>query len=70
MAVQQKIKFENFRSSGNAQQDIQTLAGMLANAMQHVYDNLPAKGVTGIFVSADTPAKTVTITNGIVTKIE
>ena len=49
--------------------------GAILSALQDEFDNCykyltPISNVTGTFKSSDTPAKTITVTNGIVTGIE
>lgn len=60
------IRFETFRPSGDPNKDIQELARLLAIAHDHIYQNLP-DGTTVEFTSGDTPAKTVTVTRGVIT---
>lgn len=64
------INIGNFRTSGDAQRDIEEFIKLVSKLEDWVASNIPERGVSGTFTSADIPGKTIVVANGIVVEIK
>lgn len=68
MAQVRKINFAEFTPTGDYMRDMAELARLMQIALDDVYDRL-SSGASGNFTTADTPAKTVTVEDGVISDI-
>ena len=63
------VEVGKFRSTADQRKDVEMLATIVSRALLDIENRIPQKGVSGTFTSADTPAKTITVVDGVVTGV-